>query len=183
MNNAKTAFHAAGHVVMTLLWGVWRIDKVSLADRGNSGDGIEYACIAETEGKKLSLQPGSRLFNAKLERMMGGPIAQAIRLGVKVVYKGDKRHSDFDCLVSEMQKGGQRSSPKEVLAIIHEHEPVVQADLKRMWPVVEALARELMNKKELSEYEIRSIVRTAVNQLPEDERNWAISRLRNTPPR
>lgn len=181
MNNVETAFRGAGHVVMAMLWGVWRVDRVSIAGMGNSGNGIEYALVAETEGNERWERLGTRLFDAKLERMLGGPVAQAILLGSEVVYQGGTGDSDFDHLVNVIQGGLPGSSPAEARAAIHEHEPVVQADLKRMWPVVESLARELMAQNELCDHEIRSIVRAAVNKLPEDERTWAISRLRNTP--
>jgi hypothetical protein len=145
--------------------------------------GIEYSALTEAEGKELRRRLGTKLLDAQLERMIGGPIARAILCDGEVVYRRGRGDSDFDCLVDEIQKGIRGSSSKDAWAVIYEHEPVVQADLKRMWPVVEALAQELVNKKELSEYEIRSIVRIAVNKLPEDERTWAISRLRNTPSR
>jgi len=182
MNNLETAFREAGHVVMTMLWGVWRVDKVSMAGTGNSGGGIEYARLTETEGKQLWQRLGTRLFEAKLERMLGGPVAQAILLGSEVVYQSGAEDTEFDSIVSVIQDGIPGSSPAEAWTVIHEHEPIVHADLKRMWPVVEALAQQLISQKELSDYEIRSIVRTAVNTLPDNERNWAISRLRNAPP-
>jgi len=183
MNNVEAAFHEAGHVVMAMLWGVWRVNRVSIAGVGNSGDRIEYASATETEGKELWQHFGIRLFDAKVERIMGGPVARAILVGSDVVYEGSTGHSDFDTIVSAIQDGMPGSSPAEAWAVIHEHEPVVQADLKRVWPIVEALARELMQQQELCDHEIRSIVRTAVNALPENERNWAISRLRSTSPR
>jgi hypothetical protein len=183
MNNVETAFHEAGQIVMAMLWGVWRVDKVSLAGMSNSDDGIEYARLTETEGKELWQRFGTRLFDAKLQRMMGGPVAQAILLGSEVAYQGDAGDSNFDSLVGVIQDGIPGSNPPDAWAVIHEHEPVVQADLKRMWPVVESLAQELISQQELCDHEIRSIVRSAVNKLPEIERTWAISRLRNTPPR
>lgn len=182
MNNMEVAFHEAGHIVMTMLWGVWQVDKVSIPSRGKSGGGIEYARITETERKKLRRRLGTRFFDAKLERMMGGPLAQAILRGGKAVYQGRKGDTDFDAIVSEIQNRSAGSSLAKAWEMIYEHEPVVQADLKRMWPVVEALANELISQKELSDHQIRSIVRTVVNQLPENERIWAISRLRNTSP-
>ncbi|MGZ9166934.1 MAG: hypothetical protein ACXW4U_17320 [Anaerolineales bacterium] len=181
MKKVETAFREAGHVVMAMLWGAWRVDKISIGGKDNSGSGIEYAPVTETEGKDL-LRFGTRLFDANLERMMGGPVAQAILLGREVVYRGGAGDSEFDTIVSVIQDNIPGSSRKEAWAIIHEHEPTVQADLKRMWPVVEALAQELRAKNELCGYEIRSILRTAVNKLPENERSWAISRLRNAPP-
>jgi hypothetical protein len=182
MDNLETAFREAGCVVMTMLWGVWRVDKVSMAGMGSSGGGIEYARLTETEGKELWQRLGSRLFDAKLERMLGGPVARAILLGSEVVYQSGAGDSEFDAMVSVIQDGIPGSSLAEAWAVIHEHEPIVHADLKRMWLVVEALAQQLLSQNELSDYEIRSIVRTAVNKLPENERNWAISRLRNSPP-
>ena len=182
MNKMETAFQAAGHIIMTMLWGVWRVDKVSIAGKGKPGGEIEYACPAETEKKELCQRWGTRLLDAKLERMMGGPVARAILRGSKVVYKSGKGDTDFDGIVSEIQDGIAGGSFTEAWAVIHAHEPVVQADLKRMWPVVEALAKELLCERKLSDPEIRSIVRTAVNKLPENERNWAISRLRTTQP-
>lgn len=183
MNNAETAFRRAGHVVMAMLWGVWRVDKVSIAGMGTSSDGIEYASVTETKRKKRGQRLGSRLFDAKLEHMLGGPVAQAILHGREVVSQDDTGDSDFDSIVSTIQDGIPGRSLTKARAVIHEHKPVVQADLKRMWPVVEALAQELISQQELHDHQIRSIVRTAVNKLPEDERTWAISRLRNTAPR
>ena len=183
MNNVETAFRAAGQIVMTMLWGVWRVDKVSMAGNGNSVVKIEYACLTETEVNELQQRLGTRFFDAKLERMMGGPIAQAMLNGSEVAYQNGTGDSAFDGIVSVIQDGNPGSSLTEAWAVIHEHEPIVQADLKRMWPVVEAVAQQLTGQKELCDYEIRSIVRTAVNKLPENERNWAISRLRNAPPR
>jgi hypothetical protein len=181
MNNVETAFHEAGQVVMAMLWGVWRVDKVSIA--GNGGGEIEYARVTETEGQELLQRFGTQLFDAKLERMLAGPVAQAILLGSDVKFQSGAAHSDLDRMASVIQDGRPGSSLTEAWSVIHEHEPVVQANLKRMWPVVEALAEKLICQQELCDYEIRSIVRTAVNQLPEHERMWAISRLRNTPPR
>ena len=114
---------------------------------------------------------------------MGGPVAQSILLGREVVYQSGKRDSDFDWMVREIQAHIPGGSTEKAWEVIHEHAPIVQADLKRMWPVVDALAQELMRQKELSDYEVRSLVRTAVNRLPENERTWAISRLRNAPHR
>jgi hypothetical protein len=183
MNNVEAAFHEAGHVVMAMLWGIWCGDKVSMAGMGNSGDRIEYPSVTETEGKERWQHAGIRFFDAKVERIMGGPVAHAILVGSDVVYEGDTGHSDFDIIASAIQDAVPGSGPTEAWAVIHEHEPVVQADLKRVWPIVEALARELIQQNELCDHEIRSIVRMAVNALPENERIWAISRLRSTPSR
>ena len=183
MNNVEMAFHEVGHVVMAMLWGVWRGDKVSIAGMGKPRRGRRSAGVIETEGKELYERLGTRVFDAKLERMMAGPVAQAILLGSEVVYQAGAGHSDFNHMVSVIKDGLPGSSLTDAWTVIHEHEPVVQADLKRIWPVVEALAQELIGKQELCDHEIRSIVRTAVNKLPENERIWAISRLRNTPPR
>jgi len=182
MNKVETAFRGAGHVVMAMLWGVWRVDKLSIAGMSSTANGIEYALATEAGGKAPGERLGTRLFNANLQRLMGGPVAQAILLGSEVVYQGGTGHSDFDHIVNVIQDGIPGSSPAEAWAAIHEHEPVVQADLKRMWPVVQALAQELLARNELCDHEIRSIVRTAVNKLPENERMWAISRLRNPLP-
>ena len=181
MNNVETAFYEAGQVVMAMLWGVWRIDKVSIADNG--GSGVEYARVTETEGQELWQRFGTQLFDEKLERMMAGPLAQAILLGSDAKFQSGAEHADLDRMVSVIQDGRPGSSLTEAWAVIHEHEPVVEANLKRVWPVVKALAEKLICQQELCDYEIRSIIRTAVNQLPENERMWAISRLRNTPPR
>jgi hypothetical protein len=181
MKKVESAFREAGRIVMAILWGVWHADKASIAGKGNSGNGIEYARLTEREEKDL-LQLGTRSFNANLERMLGGPVAQAILLGREVVYRGGKGGSEFDTIISVIQDNIPGSSRTEAWAIIHEHEQIVQTDLKRMWPVVEAVAQELGAKHELCDYEIRSIFRTAVNKLPENERIWAISRLRNAPP-
>ena len=183
MNSLETAFHESGHVVMAMLWGVWRVAKVSIESMGNSRGCTEYALTTEVEGQELWQRFGTQLFDAKLERMMGGPVAQAILLGSEVVYQDGTGDSDFDYIASVIQDGIPGSSPAEAWAVIYKHEPIVQDDLKRMWPVVEALAEELMRQKELSEHQIRSTVRLAVNKLPENERNWAISRLRNAPTR
>lgn len=181
MDNMETAYRAAGYVVMAMLWGAWRVDRVSLADMGSSEAGIEYAPLTEIEGKDLWQRFGTRLFDARLQRMMGGPVAQSLLLGSEVRYRGETGESEFDTMVSVIQDGMPGSSLTDAWGVIHEHEPVVQADLKRMWYVVEALAGELTDKRELADYQIRSIVRTAVNQLPEEDRSWAIARLRNTP--
>ena len=114
--------------------------------------------------------------------MLGGPVAQAILLGRKVVYRGGKGGSEFATIVRVIQDNIPGSSLTEAWAIIHEHELIVQADLKRMWPVVEALAQALKAKNELCDYEIRSIFRTTLNKLPENERSWVISRLRSATP-
>ena len=182
MNTVEMAFQEAGHVVMTLLWGVWRVDKVSIVGRGNSGGSIEYSPVTEMEGEELSQRFGTRVFDAKLERMMGAPVALAIQSGSEVVYQGDTGDSDFNCVVRVIQDDIPGGSLADAWVVILEHEPKVQADLKRMWPVVEALSQELIAKQELCDYEIRSIVRGAVNRLSENERTWAISRLRNTSP-
>ena len=182
MKKMEMAIHEAGQIVMTMLWGVWRVDKVSIVGRGKTGEGIEYACLTEAERNDLSKRWGTRLLDAKLELMMAGPVARAILCGSEVVYRRGKGTTEFDRIVGEIRDGSAGSNRAEAWAVIHEHEPVVQADLKRMWPVVEALAKELVCQKTLSDHEIRSIVRTAVNRLPENERILAISRLRNTPP-
>jgi hypothetical protein len=181
MNNAETAYQVAGHVVMVMLWGVWRVDKISLAGTGNVAGGIEYARGTETEGKELRQRLGTKYFDAKLERMLAGPVTQAILLDSEVVHQAGTGDSDFDSIVGVIQDGFPGSNLVEARAVIHAHELIVQADLKRMWPVVEALARALMGQKELTDHEIRAIVRTAVNKLPENERLWAVSRLRNPP--
>src|SRR5688500_14238951 len=179
MSALDRAFHESGHVVMTMLWCVWRVARVSIESMGNSRGGTEYALVTESVGKELWERLGDKLFDAKLQRMMGGPIAQAIWLGSPVIYQGGTGDSDFDYIVDVIQDGIPDSSLAEAWAVIQQHEPIVQDDLKRMWPVVEALAEELMRQKELSDHQIRATVRLAVNKLPENERIWAISRLRN----
>lgn len=173
MNKVEIAFREAGQVIMAMLWGIWHVEKVSIGK-------VEYAPVTKKEEKQLRRQFGTRVFDAKLEQMMGGPVAQSILLEREVVYQSDTGASDFDHFVSEMQENSAGSSPEEIRVAIHEHESSVQADLKRMWSVVDALAQALISQQELTDYEIRSIVRTAVNQLPPDDRSWAISRLRNT---
>jgi hypothetical protein len=182
MSTLEMAFHEAGHIVMTMLWGVWRVANVSIERTGKTGCGTEYAMVTEPEGNEASEALGTRLFDAKLERMLGGPVAQSLLCGNQVAYQDSTGDSDFDYLASVIQDGIPGSSLVDAWARIYERESIVQADLKRMWPVVEALAEELMVKKELSEHQIRAIVRSAVNKLPEQERIWAISRLRNTRP-
>ncbi|HSL28097.1 MAG TPA: hypothetical protein VK900_02760 [Anaerolineales bacterium] len=183
MNNMETAFREAGHVVMTLLWGVWRVNRVCMAGMDRPDDGTEYAPVREMEENEPGRLSGSRSLDAKLERVIAGPVAEAIFRGREVSYPGGSVAPDFDYLVGAIQESSPGGSLAEARAAINEHTQVVQADLKRMWPVVEALAHELMHKKELLDPEIRSIVRIAVNKLPDDEKAWAISRLRNAPPR
>lgn len=180
MHNLEVAFHQAGHVVMAMLWGVWRVDKVSLAGMGNGGKEVGHPHLSVMEGQDRSQEIESRFFDANLERILGGPVARSLLLGWDARSRGSAEDPDFDCLLGEVQDCVPGISPAEARALIREHEPIVRGDLKRIWPVVEALAVELVCNGELYDYQIRSIIRTAVNKLPESERGWTISRLRNT---
>lgn len=72
---------------MAMLWGSGASTRFRLQARTIQVAKLSTP-VSETEEKQLQQRFGTRLFDAKLEQMMGGPIARAILLGSEVVYQG-----------------------------------------------------------------------------------------------
>jgi hypothetical protein len=165
--NAKrleaTAYHEAGHAVMAWSLRV-RVDKVSICPEGDSLGHCSHEKIVRGRNPELddSLRRRDQYEKDILVALAGG-IAQRLfncRSWRRLYVEGDWRKAAR--LAFNINGSSEQADAYLRWLEIRAKDTISS---KRMWPLVKALARELLLKRKLSRDEVLAVIQRTLNEL------------------
>ena len=141
-----TAFHEAGHAVMAQISGRLLTEVEIVGDGEHAGSVQSRAFPSNPEAEAEDVE-------RHLKIILAGTVAEAMVSGRQ---GWDETSGDLDAAV----RLGMRlvDDCEDVLPLLEGIGADVEQDLRRHWPAVEMLARELLDRKTLTGSEVRKLL-------------------------